>query len=58
MRLSFTGKAFFFKSIAFKHDEIFSDFRRVPDNLSFAEGVALLEKQPAASENQNGSKGL
>lgn len=58
MQLNFTGKAFFFKNIAFKHEEVFSDFRKVPGNLSFAEGVALLHKQgPAGEENQNGSKG-
>jgi hypothetical protein len=58
MQLSFTGKAFFFKNIAFKHEEVFSDFRKVPGNLSFAEGVALLHKQgPVGEENQNGSKG-
>jgi hypothetical protein len=58
MRLSFTGKAFLFKNIAFKHDEVFSEFRRVPDNLSFAEGVALLHKQePAREEAKNGNKG-
>jgi hypothetical protein len=34
-----------FKSIAIKSEEQFSDFRRVPTNLSFAEGVALLKKQ-------------
>jgi hypothetical protein len=58
MQLGFTGKAFFFKNIAFKHEEVFSDFHRVPSNLSFADGVALLHKQgPVGEENQNGSKG-
>ena len=58
MQLNFTGKAFFFKNIAFKHEEVFSNFRKVPSNLSFAEGVALLHKQgPVGGENQNGSKG-
>jgi hypothetical protein len=58
MQLSFTGKAFFFKNIAFKHEEVFSEFRKVSSNLSFAEGVALLHKQgPVGEENQNGSKG-
>jgi hypothetical protein len=58
MQLSFTGKAFFFKNIEFKHEEVFSDFLRVPSNLSFADGVALLHKQgPGGEENQNGSKG-
>jgi len=45
MSLNFTGKVLLFKSIAIKSEEQFSDFRRVPTNLSFAEGVALLKKQ-------------
>jgi hypothetical protein len=54
MRLNFTGKVFLFKRIAIKNEESFSDFRRVPRNLSFAEGVALL-KRHKASENENKS---
>ncbi len=47
MSLSFTGRALLFKSINIKSDEIFSDFRRVPSNLTFAQGVGLLKKEAA-----------
>ena len=58
MKLSFTGKAFFFKNIAFKHEEVFSGFHRVPGNLSFADGVAMLQKQePNGEQTQHGGKG-
>ena len=34
MNLSFTGKVLLFKSLNIKSDETFSDFQRVPGNLS------------------------
>jgi hypothetical protein len=55
MRLNFTGKVLLIKSIAIKAEEQFSDFRRVPTSLSFAEGVALLKKQQSAgNESRSG----
>jgi hypothetical protein len=45
MSLSFTGKELLFKSLNIKSDEVFSNFRPVSSNLSFAEGVELLKKQ-------------
>jgi hypothetical protein len=47
MSLSFTGKELLFKNINIKSDEVFSDFRPAPSNLSFAQGVELLKKQEA-----------
>jgi hypothetical protein len=47
MSLSFTGKELLFKNINIKSDEVFSDFRSAPSNLSFAQGVELLKKQEA-----------
>lgn len=44
MRLSFTGKALFFKSINIQTTEDSSDFRRVPGHLTYAQGVELLKK--------------
>ena len=53
MSLSFTGKELLFKSISVKSDEVFSNFRPVPSNLTFAQGVDLLKKQQAElAENQ------
>ena len=45
MSLSITGRILLFKSISMVSDEVFSDFRRVPENLTFAEGVDLLKAE-------------
>lgn len=42
MHLSITGKILLFKSLSMVSDEVFSDFRRVPDKLTFAQGVEML----------------
>ena len=47
MRLAFTGKILLFKSISIKSEEVFSDFRRVPADTTFAEGVRMLEQERA-----------
>lgn len=56
MDLAVTGKVLFFKSINFKSNDIYSDFRPVPSNLTFAQGVELLKRQEATlAENQQQS---
>jgi len=45
MNLNITGKILFFKSLSMVSDEVLSDFRRVPSDLSFAQGVKLLEAE-------------
>ncbi len=45
MSLSFTGKILLFKSLAIKSEEVFSDFRRVPDGTTFAQGVEMLKAE-------------
>jgi len=47
LTLDFTGRAFLFKSIKIKQEQNISGVRRVPDNLSLAEGIELLRKQGA-----------
>jgi hypothetical protein len=47
MTLSFTGKILFFKGITIKSDEVFSDFRRVPADTTFAQGVEMLKAEEA-----------
>jgi hypothetical protein len=47
MRLDFTGKIMMVKHLAIKSEEAFSDFRRVPDDLTFAKGVELLKTEQA-----------
>jgi hypothetical protein len=49
MDLNITGKILFFKSLSMVSDEVFSDFRRVPDNLPFAQGVELLKAEQERS---------
>jgi hypothetical protein len=45
MSLSFTGKIFWFKSLAIKSDEVFSNFRRVPADTTFSQGVEMLKAE-------------
>ncbi|MGH9554503.1 MAG: hypothetical protein ACRD2Y_01655, partial [Terriglobales bacterium] len=45
MTLDFTGRAFLFKSLKIKQEQSISNVRRVPDNLSLAQGIELLRKQ-------------
>jgi len=45
MSLTFTGKLLLFKNIVINSNEAFSDFHGVPENLTFAQGVALLKQQ-------------
>src|SRR5437868_8529939 len=59
MDLSFTGKALFFKNLSFKSNEIYSDFRPAPPNLTFAQGVELLKRHEAellADREQKGGR--
>jgi hypothetical protein len=53
MDLAFTGKILLFKSINIKSTETYSDFRPVPADITFAQGIQLLKKQQAAiAQNQ------
>jgi hypothetical protein len=45
MDLNIAGKILLFKTISMVSDEVLSDFRRVPDNLTFAQGVELLKAE-------------
>lgn len=45
MQLEMTGKILFFKSLSMSSDETFSDYHPVPENLTFAQGVRLLEAE-------------
>jgi hypothetical protein len=47
MSLNFTGKILFFKGISIKSEEVFSDFRRVPADTTFAQGVEMLKAEKA-----------
>ncbi len=45
LSLDFTGKILLFKNLMLKSDEVFSQYRRVRNDLTFAQGVALLEQE-------------
>jgi hypothetical protein len=47
MDLAFTGKVLLFKSIKIKSTDANCDFRPVPPNLTFAQGLELLKKEEA-----------
>jgi hypothetical protein len=56
MTLNLTGKVLLFKSISIKSDELCTDFRPAPSDLTFAQGVELLKKQselPITAQNHN-----
>lgn len=56
MKLSFTGRILLFKNISIKKTETYTDFQPVPTNLTFAQGVELLEKQQAEEERNKGGR--
>ena len=39
MKLNITGKILLFKSLSLVSDEVLSDFRKMPDSLTFAQAV-------------------
>jgi hypothetical protein len=47
MSMSFDGRLLLFKTIAVRSDEVFSDFRRVPADTTFAQGVEMLKAEEA-----------
>jgi hypothetical protein len=47
MSLNMAGKILLFKAISMVSDETFTDFRRVPGNLTFRQGVQMLESEQA-----------
>jgi hypothetical protein len=57
LTLNFTGKIMLFKNLSIVSTEVFSGFRQVPSNLTFAQAVELLKKENAgAAENSTSSK--
>jgi len=45
MHLDIKGKILLVKSLSMVSDEVFSDYRRLPDNLPFAKGVEMLKAE-------------
>jgi hypothetical protein len=52
MSLKFTGKILLVKSLSIDSTEVYSDFKAVPPDLTFAQALELIRKQiPDAAEN-------
>jgi hypothetical protein len=60
MMLDFTGKILVVKHLSLHSNEEFSDFRVVPPDLTFAQGIELLKKEIAknAAAGREGAKNL
>ena len=57
MSLAFTGKILLFKHLDIRSTEVTSDYRPVPRDLTFAQGVEMLKKHlQELAENQPGIK--
>jgi hypothetical protein len=56
MVLNFTGKILLLKSLNIKTDEVFRDFWRVPESMTIAQGVELLESQEVRSAQAQNDK--
>jgi hypothetical protein len=57
LNLKFTGKILLFKNLTIDSTEIFSGFKQVPSDLTFAQAVELLKKEGSAvAENPPVSK--
>jgi hypothetical protein len=57
LSLKFTGKILFVKNLSIDSTEVFSGFRRVPSNLTFAQGLDLLAKEDAGAAEGSESNG-
>jgi hypothetical protein len=55
MSLNFTGKILMLKNLSIKSDEIFSDFRKVRADTTYAQGVQMLKAEEAKLAPQNRS---
>ena len=58
MSVKFTGKILLLKSLNIDSTEVFSDFRRIDKNLTFAQAVELLKKEEAALAENVSSENL
>ncbi len=51
MTLKFTGKVLLVKSLSISSTEVFSGFKKVPQDLTFAQALELLKKEAGSSES-------
>ncbi len=58
MTVNFTGKILLFKSLKIESTEVFSDFKRISNDLTFAQAVELLKKEEAALAKKGSPENL
>jgi hypothetical protein len=58
MTVNFTGKILLFKSLNIESTEVFSDFKRISNDLTFAQAVELLKKEEATLAEKTSSENL
>jgi hypothetical protein len=58
MTVNFTGKILLFKSLNIESTEMYSDFKRISKDLTFAQAVELLKKEEAALAEKVSSENL
>lgn len=56
MTLTFTGKILLFKNLNINSTEVFSRFRRVPADLTFAQALELLKKEETTAAAETTAK--
>ena len=56
--LNITGKVLFVKSIVFSMNEVFTDFRPVPKDITFAQAIEMLQKEEAVFAENSTSTSL
>lgn len=56
MDLKFTGKIVFFKKLVIESNEVFSNFKRVSPDLTFAQALDLLQKEETAADSETESR--
>ncbi len=57
MSLRFTGKILLFKNLSISSTEVFSGFKRIPSDLTFAQALEMLKKEePSTAENSTASR--
>jgi hypothetical protein len=52
--LDFTGRILLFKGLSIKSTEVFSDYKQVPSDLTFAQALELLRKEEATLAENSG----
>jgi len=55
IKLNITGKILLFKGLKMESDEVLSDFRKMPENLTFAQGVEMLKTEQDKLAHNNHS---